>query len=85
MKDFVTAAPHVSYIDLTQVKAPFFIIACDGVWDVFSDQEAGDYIYQEYKRIGCKPFQYASEMLVNAAIEKGSADNITAIVTFLHE
>ena len=83
MKDFVTADPYLSSVNLTNIDAPFFIIACDGVWDVFSDQEACELILNEMQRRGNKPFTHASEMLVTAAIERGSADNVTAIVTFL--
>jgi protein phosphatase PTC1 len=57
------------------------ILACDGVWDVFSDQEAADLLMTRYLEEG--PFGDASEYLVNAAIEKGSADNVTAVVVFL--
>eukprot|EP00605_Chrysophyceae_sp_TOSAG23-4_P002884 GSChrysophyteH1.ASY1.ANO1.3179.1 assembled CDS len=83
MKDFVSADPFMSEVDLTNVDAPFLIIACDGVWDVFTDQEAVELIYEEYEKEGCAPFKYAAEMLVQASIERGSADNITVIVIFL--
>lgn len=58
------------------------ILACDGVWDVFSDQEAAELILKRYRREG-GPFEGAANLLVKAAIDKGSADNITAIVVFL--
>ena len=83
MKDFVTADPFVTEINLTGIDAPFFIMACDGVWDVFSDQEACELILTEYEKNDNKPFEAAAEMLVTAAVERGSADNVTAIVTFL--
>jgi len=84
MKDFVIADPHLTEVDLLVLNnAPILIIACDGVWDVFSDQEAADLLMEEFKAQGNKPFDDAAEILVQAAIDRGSADNITAIVVFL--
>jgi protein phosphatase PTC1 len=83
MKDYVTADPYLMDINLTNIDAPFFILACDGVWDVFTDQQACNLIFNEYKKLNLRPFTYAAEMLVQSAIDKGSADNITAIVVFL--
>lgn len=57
------------------------ILACDGVWDVLSDQEAADLLMERYLKEG--PFSDASQYLVTTAIEKGSADNVTAVVVFL--
>jgi serine/threonine protein phosphatase PrpC len=83
MKDFVIADPHLTEVDLLKVgRAPMLIMACDGVWDVFSDQEAAEMLVMKYAQNGNKPFD-ASGMLVQAAMDRGSADNITAIVVFL--
>mmetsp|Transcript_17341 Transcript_17341/g.29318 ORF Transcript_17341/g.29318 Transcript_17341/m.29318 type:complete len:342 (+) Transcript_17341:23-1048(+) len=82
MKDFVIAAPHVTESHLPSCgDCPMLILACDGVWDVFEDQDAADLLLKRYLKEG--PFPDAAEMLVQAAIDKGSADNVTAIVVFL--
>jgi len=84
MKDFVTADPYISETDLLRCgDAPLLILACDGVWDVFTDQEAADLLIAEYRVIG-GPFAHAAQLLVQSAIERGSADNVTSIVVFLH-
>jgi serine/threonine protein phosphatase PrpC len=71
-------------VDLTQCgDCPMLIMACDGVWDVFSDQEAAGLLMQKYLAGGCQPFEDAANILVQAAIDKGSADNVTVIVVFL--
>jgi serine/threonine protein phosphatase PrpC len=83
MKDFVTAVPHITETDLSSVgDAPFLILACDGVWDVISDQEAVDLIMAGFKEKQ-GPDSDAAKRLVMTALERGSGDNITAIVVFL--
>jgi protein phosphatase PTC1 len=83
MKDFVTADPYLSETRFSDYKeCPLLILACDGVWDVMTDQEAVDFILEATKQHG-GPFEGAAQMLVLTAIERGSADNITAIVIFL--
>eukprot|EP01041_Mallomonas_annulata_P010538 gene10538-21975_t len=83
MKDFVSASPYLSQVDLRDYggDCPFLILACDGVWDVLTDQEAVDLIYERYYSSG--PFENAANLLVHTALDRGSADNITAIVVFL--
>jgi serine/threonine protein phosphatase PrpC len=83
MKEFVCADPFLTEVDLTQKLDPTMVIlACDGVWDVLTDQEAGDIIMDEYNKIG-GPFEDAGKLLVQRSIERGTADNVTAIVVFL--
>ena len=91
MKDFVTANPYVSTSILTNIHDyPFLILACDGVWDVFSDQDACDLILKTLEIAktqgqGIKEAEsQCAQILVQASIDKGSADNITAIVIFLY-
>mmetsp|Transcript_29626 Transcript_29626/g.42308 ORF Transcript_29626/g.42308 Transcript_29626/m.42308 type:complete len:293 (+) Transcript_29626:1399-2277(+) len=82
MKDFVTACPYVSETNLSDAgDCPMLILACDGVWDTLSDQDAADLLMERYLTEGI--FTDAAECLVHAAIERGSADNVTAIVVFL--
>ena len=57
------ATPYVTETDLSQCgECPMLILACDGVWDVFSDQEAADLLLERYLREG--PFEDAARMLV---------------------
>ncbi|KAJ2878243.1 phosphatase 2C, partial [Coemansia aciculifera] len=51
------------------------ILACDGLWDVCSDQEAVDLV----RSIDSNP-THASEMLLEHALSNESMDNITTMV-----
>lgn len=64
------------------------ILACDGFWDVFTNQDAVNlvlescYDLKKSKRINTKV--NIAKTLANAALEKGSTDNITIIVVFFN-
>ncbi len=56
----------------------FLILACDGVWDVFSNEEAVVIVENALKN-GAE-IQDVPQILVQAAYDAGSTDNISAIV-----
>ena len=89
-EQILTANPDITVHELTP-EDEFMIVACDGVWDVFTDQEAVDLIRdaivekQAQSQEGHGPViseSEAAKLLVHKSIERGSADNITAIVIF---
>ena len=87
MKQFVIAEPYITKTILndesTVGDCPFLILACDGVWDVMTDQEAVDLLHAKYIENNMEPVPDAAEYLVKLAITKGSTDNVTAIVVYL--
>jgi serine/threonine protein phosphatase PrpC len=70
--------PHIVRVELTE-KDTRLILACDGVWDVMSDQEACELIAAEID-----PLE-AAKKLRDKAYELQSLDNISVIVVFLSE
>lgn len=94
----VDATPHVSHVpeifdyELNvkrgEIVDKFMILACDGVWDVLSCQDAVDYVL--YKLAETRTIEIRdgkgsnniAQMLGKHAIEKGSQDNISVIVVF---
>ncbi|KAJ5071916.1 hypothetical protein M0811_09815 [Anaeramoeba ignava] len=76
IKPFVTNIPYVSEVELEDTDS-FLILACDGLWDIYSDQEAVELI------IGMEKPEEMSQKLVKNAIDKGSTDNISCIVVIL--
>lgn len=71
---YVTPAPDVRKIKLTR-EDTLIIVACDGLWDVMSNQDAVDLV-----RSG--PVRTAAARLAQKAYDKGSTDNITVVVAY---
>jgi len=56
----------------------FAILACDGLWDVMTHQEVVDFVLPRLKETNDP--QECCQQLVAEAFERGSQDNITALV-----
>jgi protein phosphatase PTC1 len=73
MKQCVSCEPHFWEGELTDADS-FVIIACDGLWDVCSDQEAVDLVRAE------PDAQIMSNRLMQSALDNGGKDNISVMV-----
>jgi serine/threonine protein phosphatase PrpC len=62
-------------------KHNILILASDGLWDVFTSQQAVDFVHEE-KLKGKSPFEI-SEKIVAEAYRRRSGDNITVLIVFL--
>ncbi|GFZ11596.1 protein phosphatase 2C family protein [Actinidia rufa] len=76
-KSPLTAEPEVQQIILTE-DDEFLIVACDGIWDVMSNEDAVSLVRRALRRHD-DPQQCARE-LVNEALRRNTSDNLTAIV-----
>ncbi|KAF2005563.1 PP2C-domain-containing protein [Amniculicola lignicola CBS 123094] len=74
MKDLVTGHPYTTETVIQPDQDEFLILACDGLWDVCSDQEAVDLV-----RSTQDP-QAASKALVEHALARFSTDNLSCMV-----
>ncbi|GAA5847938.1 hypothetical protein JCM9279_003501 [Rhodotorula babjevae] len=77
MKQFVVGSPYTTETTL-RPDDDFLIVACDGLWDVCSDQQAVDQIQ------GLTDPQEASEKLLQYALGHGTTDNLTCMVVALN-
>jgi serine/threonine protein phosphatase PrpC len=77
---YVTHLPQIYKYKINS-SDKFMIFACDGLWDVISNQDAVDYI-NELSNNNFKG-NYAKE-LATCAYKKGSLDNITVIVYLIN-
>jgi len=93
-KPYVTAEPEIVSL-VIQPQDDFIILACDGLWDQISPDDATSIVYE---LLATKTVDEAgnpltpdsiakavSDALVEGAQREGSQDNITAIVVFLKD
>jgi serine/threonine protein phosphatase PrpC len=78
MKNLVLARPYTSRVKLMP-EDDILLIACDGVWDVFSDQEAIDFV----RRAVGQGVDNVADALVKQCLERGTTDNVTVLVVEL--
>ncbi|KAL0222302.1 hypothetical protein RCL1_002156 [Eukaryota sp. TZLM3-RCL] len=94
LKPYVSIEPYateniIPLAELQQETPVILIVACDGLWDVFNDNEAISIVQSklgELKKEG-KPLKEqvyrAAEHLMHSALQNGSTDNISIIVALL--
>mmetsp|Transcript_36279 Transcript_36279/g.26914 ORF Transcript_36279/g.26914 Transcript_36279/m.26914 type:complete len:339 (+) Transcript_36279:53-1069(+) len=58
------------------------LLACDGLWDVMSSTEAVNTVREIFRSGESNPLLVAEEM-IDLALDKGSKDNISAVVVIL--
>ncbi len=73
MKDYVIGEPYLTTVAVEPTDT-HLILACDGLWDVTSDQDAIDLIISETDA------QKMSDKLLLHALKNGSTDNISVMV-----
>jgi len=72
------ATPSLRSVELQQGDE-FLLLACDGLFDVLGYQEAVDLVRAKLPALNNDP-EAVAKALVEVASEKGSADNITALL-----
>lgn len=77
MKDFVVGSPYTTETPLGS-NDEFLILACDGLWDVASDQKAVDLIRD------VQDCDEAAKLLMEFALNEGTRDNVTVVVVRFH-
>ena len=96
-KPFVTATPEIQRVALSSEDS-FLILASDGIWDVISSEEAGRVVVSVPPIVGSRASsindrkgergayaQSAAARLVRLALDRGSMDNVTALVIDVRE
>jgi protein phosphatase 2C family protein 2/3 len=82
----ISIEPEVRYLYLDPVQDEFLILACDGLWDVFSSQEAVDFVRNRLRQMPVTeqdPQRVARELVNEAIYEKRSGDNVSVMVVTL--
>jgi serine/threonine protein phosphatase PrpC len=78
-KPFVSYEPQIYNYDINQ-NDKFLVLACDGLWDVLSNQDVVEYVNE---LVNNKFKGNYSKELAEYAIKKGSLDNVSVIVYFI--
>ncbi|CAL3966455.1 hypothetical protein PZA11_003106 [Diplocarpon coronariae] len=79
MKDLVTGHPYTTETVIQPDLDEFIILACDGLWDVCSDQEAVDLIRGQQDPVS------AAKQLVDHALARFSTDNLSCMIVRLNK
>ncbi|PKS13326.1 hypothetical protein jhhlp_000097 [Lomentospora prolificans] len=74
IKDLVTGHPYTTETVIQPDADEFIIIACDGLWDVCSDQEAVDLVRE------IEDPNEAAKLLVDHALNRFSTDNLSCMI-----
>uniref|UniRef100_A0A1A9WBW6 PPM-type phosphatase domain-containing protein n=1 Tax=Glossina brevipalpis TaxID=37001 RepID=A0A1A9WBW6_9MUSC len=74
-KNLVIANPDILTFDLNDHKPAFIILASDGLWDTFSNEEACSFIKQHLY----EP-DFGARSIALQSYNRGSVDNITVLV-----
>lgn len=90
LKQYVPPTPDVCSRPLDGFEE-FMILACDGLWDVMSNQEAIDFVHAKMRKLNithktATPFHalaIAKELVVHAIYKRGSTDNVSITIVFL--
>jgi serine/threonine protein phosphatase PrpC len=78
----VSAIPEISTRVLNREEDEFLVLACDGLWDVISNEGASEYARQMLIETR-GDLKKSAQALVEFALERRSADNVTvAIISF---
>ena len=80
----VTCVPEITF----HRRSPgddLLVLACDGVWDVLSNEELISFVRDHLLKGNCHiTMEEAAEAVVDLSLRQGSTDNISAIVAHLN-
>lgn len=78
LEPFVIAEPEIKSFQLSSTQEEFLILACDGLWDVISDEEAFSTVMNNSSLPNST--ELAAIALRELALTKESQDNISIVV-----
>jgi serine/threonine protein phosphatase PrpC len=81
-KHEVTAIPEIRVVPRNFEEDEFILVACDGVWDVLSNQEACEFV-RDCLEHGCQNPKTICEQLVDECLRLRSTDNLSVILCLL--
>jgi serine/threonine protein phosphatase PrpC len=80
-RPLITSEPDISVFPLQDETDDFIVLATDGLWDVMSSSDVVSFIHA---LIDSEEGDSIAAMLAKEALRRGSSDNITVIIVWLH-
>lgn len=80
-EQLVSPEPEVSIIDRDLEGDQFLVLACDGIWDVMSNEELADFIHSRLRLTN--DLTQVCNQVVDTCLYKGSRDNMSIILMTL--
>ncbi|KAK9697929.1 hypothetical protein RND81_08G070400 [Saponaria officinalis] len=77
----LSAEPELKLITLSK-EDEFLIIGCDGIWDVFSNQNAVDFARRRLQ--SHNDLKLCCKEIVEEAVKRGAMDNLTVVMISFH-
>lgn len=77
----VTCLPEMKVFERKD-EDQFIVLACDGIWDVLSNEDVCNLVLAQLDKDN-KDCNALAKMVVDAAYDKGSSDNLSAIVALI--
>jgi len=78
----VTSLPDVT-IQQRRPGDEFVLLACDGIWDVMTNQEGVSFIREMLTGTGEQDPGLVCEELIDSCLGKGSRDNMTSLIVYM--
>ena len=83
----VVAVPEIRIHTRDAERDMYLVLACDGVWDVMSSQEVGDFVVSRAK-VAIEAEEQdvlpkVGDALLEECLQRGSMDNMTTIIVAL--
>jgi protein phosphatase len=84
----VSNIADVRQLNITDATT-FILLACDGLWDVMSNEESTAFVLEYLRKADLKEPKRALDQcclrLADLAVERGSTDNVSVVIMFFHD
>ncbi|XP_051925246.1 protein phosphatase 1bb isoform X1 [Hippocampus zosterae] len=80
-EQLVSPEPEVCVLERAAEGDEFVVLACDGIWDVMSNEELCDFVRS--RLLVCEDLEKVCNAVVDTCLHKGSRDNMSVVLVCL--
>uniref|UniRef100_A0A3B5L5F6 protein-serine/threonine phosphatase n=1 Tax=Xiphophorus couchianus TaxID=32473 RepID=A0A3B5L5F6_9TELE len=80
-EQLVSPEPEVCVLERASEGDEFVVLACDGIWDVMSNEELCDFVRS--RLLVCEDLEKICNSVVDTCLHKGSRDNMSVVLVCL--